>query len=307
MENKMKVAVLYGGLSKEREVSLRSGAAVINALQNKGYAVTGIDCADKTWIKTIEEAKVDRAFLALHGKFGEDGAIQGALEWLKIPYTGCGVFSSALCFNKQATKSVLQNIGITMPQGTVYSTAQAVDDFVAAFKMNYPVIVKPNTEGSSIGLGRAANAQELTEALKKASAFDHDILIEELIEGREVTSSVLNGKALPLIEVRPKSGVYDYLSKYTKGMTDYLAPAPLDEAISRQIGFESEKIVRELGCEGAVRIDYMLNRHLKPYFLEVNTIPGMTETSLLPKAAGCVGLSFEELCEQILQAARLKI
>ncbi len=303
----MKVAVLYGGLSKERDVSLRSGAAVVKALQANGHEVLAIDCADQTWMKTIENGNVERAFLALHGKFGEDGAIQGALEWLKIPYTGCGVFASALCFNKYATKQLLKKVGVGMPLDAVYLTSQPVDDFVAGFNMKFPVIVKPNTEGSSIGLGRASNKDELTEALKKASAFDREIIVEEFISGREVTSAVLNGKALPLIEVRPKSGVYDYQSKYTKGMTEYLAPAPLEAVVSDKIAAESEKIVRELGCEGAVRIDYMLNQELEPHFLEVNTIPGMTETSLLPKAAGCVGLSFEDLCEAILKTARLKI
>lgn len=304
-----KVAVLMGGLSKEREVSLRSGKAVAGALRKKGHDVTEID-ADARVIDKLKTAKPEAAFIALHGKFGEDGTIQGILEWLRIPYTSPSVSTSALCHDKVWTKSVLRSLSLRLSPEMVFRRHDDVDLWLKKFDMaplEFPVIVKPSCEGSSIGIRRVYKRGDLKGALREGIVSDEVLLVEELIEGREITVGILNGKALPIVEVRPKSGFYDFKSKYTPGQTEYLVPAPLDDLFREELQASCEHIYSFLKLEGAVRMDFMLNEKGESYFLEVNTIPGMTETSLLPKAAACAGLSFEDLCEEILKDARLKI
>lgn len=302
----MKVAVLMGGFSKEREISLRSGQAVSAALKQRGYEVFSVDAGEDLPEK-LKLIKPDAAFIALHGKYGEDGCVQGMLEWLKIPYTGCGVTSSSVCFDKILTKEWLRPWNIQMPEQGIYQKNQDPNEWLKKQELEFPVVVKPNTEGSTLGMSRVFCKEELLPALALALQFDSSILVEKCIQGRELTVGVLNGKALPLVEVVPQGGFYDYKAKYTKGLTEYHVPAHLSLDLTTKIQQTSETINRILKCEGAVRMDYMLASDNHFYFLEVNTLPGMTETSLLPKAAHAANMEFDELCDQILKSACLKV
>ncbi len=287
-----KIAVLMGGSSSEREVSLRSGKAVLTALQSKGLdAVSVVLSTDTTeWFEQIRETKADIAFIALHGTYGEDGCIQGMLETMQIPYTGSKTLASSLCMNKRLTKSVLEHHGIKTPKPVL---------MINGVPQTFPVFVKPVAEGSSVGLHlvksdaewRALNIQDLSKWL-----------VEECVTGAEVAAGVLNGEPLPVVEIAPKSGMYDFESKYTKGATDYYCPARLPEEKLNQCMAIAKQAVEILGCEGAPRVDLIVPEHGEPVLLEVNTIPGMTETSLLPKAAAQMGISFKRLCVEILLA-----
>ena len=302
----MRVVVLKGGKSREREVSLRSGAAVAKALRAKGHEVTEIDPQGENLVARLSSPRPEAVFIALHGHYGEDGCLQGLLEWLEIPYTGSSPFSSALCFDKLASKKWVASDGILTPRCIPLKRSDPLQEWLKKFSLPLPVIVKPNREGSSYGVFRIFKKEELSKKMTEALAFDSTVLVEEYIEGREVTVGVLNGRPLPVVEVVPKGGFYDYESKYTVGKTDYFVPAKLPESVTAALKELGEKICRSLQCEGGVRVDFMLDKSLKPYFLEVNTIPGMTETSLLPKAAACEGSGFEDLCETILSSAGLK-
>lgn len=302
----MKVAVLMGGISKEREISFRSGKAIAAALKKKGHKVVEIDVKGEVVIKELKSLNPKAAFIALHGKFGEDGAIQEILEELKIPYTGPSVSASALCFDKLAAKEYLKKRGFLTPDHEIYRRDQNIDDWVKNYKLGFPAIVKPNTEGSTIGMTRIWKQEELTGAIEEALKFDNLILVERYIEGREITVGVHNGRTFPIVEVVPKSGFYDYEAKYTKGMTEYIVPTKISKELSKKVQKISENICQILKCEGSVRVDFMISKEGDPFFLEVNTIPGMTETSLLPKAAAACGLSFEDLCDEMVKAVRLK-
>lgn len=295
-----------GGLSSEREISLKSGKAVAEALRRKGHEVVELDVSREV-VSQLKSAKVEAAYLALHGKYGEDGTIQGILEWLQIPYTGSSVLASAICYDKVATKEFLAHSGIQTPEYQIYRKTDSAGEWIKNCSLEFPLIVKPAREGSTIGIARAFNKDELKVALNEALRFDSLILVERYIQGREITVGVYQGKALPIVEVIPKSGFYDYESKYTQGKTEYIVPASFSKEETERIQKQSEKIYVSLQCEGGVRVDYMVSNTKEFYFLEVNTIPGMTETSLLPKAAKAVGISFDDLCDSILRAARLKI
>ena len=304
----MKVGILLGGLSKEREISLRTGNAVLSALKKKGYDCVAIDC-DQTLPQQILAAKIDTAFIALHGPLGEDGCVQGLLEWMKIPYTGSGVLASALAMDKAVLNRISRDLEFLMPVEAIFDARfESIPDFVSRFQDPFPVIVKPSREGSTINITIVKEKKELQAALEVALKSDVKILVEEFIHGKEVTVAVLNGKVLPSIEIAPKSGFYDYASKYTKGMTEYILPARLSERCLSKLGQISETIYKTIDCAGVIRVDFIVTApDEKPYFLEVNTIPGLTETSLVPKAAAHVGMSFENLCEAILKSASLKI
>lgn len=303
----MNVVVLKGGISKEREVSLRSGSAVEDALARRGHTVSSLDPQDFSFVQKLEALKPDAVFIALHGRYGEDGAVQGVLEWMGIPYTGSSVAASALCFDKRATKDVVGTHGVVTPDYEVYTPLDIFSDWKKKSALTLPVVVKPNTEGSSIGISRVTEAAQLEPALKEALRYDPLVLVETLIVGREVTVGVLEGQALTPVEVVPKSGFYDYQSKYTKGMTDYLVPARITPVQTALVQGVSEKIFRLLGLSGAVRADFIVTDEGVAHLLEVNTIPGMTETSLLPKAAAYEGMGFDELCDRILKSANLKL
>ncbi len=290
-----RIAVLMGGCSSEREISLRSGQAVAAALQSKGLDVAAVDLATDSalWVEQIKAVEADIAFIALHGTYGEDGCIQGLLETMKLPYTGSDVLASALCMNKKLTKALIQQQGVTAP-----ITAEMVN----GKPQSYPVFVKPVAEGSSVGLHYVADEQAW-QALGLADI--NNWLVEACVSGMEIAVSVLNGKALSIVEIAPKSGMYDYASKYTKGATEYYCPARLSAEKTAQCQAIAEKVIKILGCKGAPRVDLIVPEAGDPVVLEVNTIPGMTETSLLPKAAAEAGIDFPELCVKILEAVNI--
>ena len=296
------IAVLQGGMSAEREVSLRTGAAAASALMARGYRIVSID-ADRDLPRRLIDEKIDIAFICLHGRNGEDGRVQGLLELLQIPYTGSGVLASSLMIDKVATKEALLYHRFVTPDFRVIRRGESVEAFVATV-VNGPKVVKPSREGSTIGISVAHNQDALRAGLEQAMALDRTVVVEEFVDGAELTVSVLNGRALPIIQIVPRGGFYDYRAKYTAGQTEYLLPAPIADDLTSEIQSVSEQIYRALGCRGAVRVDYML-KEKSFYCLEVNTIPGMTETSLLPKAAQAAGLTFGDLVEQILLDADL--
>jgi len=306
LKNK-KIAVLLGGLSKEREVSLRSGKAVANALRAKGYAAVEIDM-DRDVAERLKAEKIEVAFLALHGRYGEDGAVQGLLEIVGIPYTGSGPLSSAIGMDKELTKRLVVPEGIRTPEWKVVHRDAA--GTMRESPLRLPVVIKPNREGSTIGISIVREEGSFQAALQDAARLDETILIEQFIQGTEVTVSVVNGQALPIVEIVPKSGFYDYTSKYTKGMTDYIVPARIADDVRDRLQKNSERIWKLLTLAGFARMDFIIAEDSAgggDYFLEVNTIPGMTETSLVPKAAAAAGISFEDLCEEILKGASLKL
>ncbi|MBN2706783.1 MAG: D-alanine--D-alanine ligase [Deltaproteobacteria bacterium] len=297
-----KVGVLYGGLSAEREVSLKSGKAVGLALQESGYLVTLID-VDRQVCARLIESQVDVVFIALHGTYGEDGTIQGILEYLKIPYTGPGVMASSIAMHKVMSKRVLLSYEIPTPD---YTVPVAGETAIAVPPGGYPLVVKPVAEGSSLGMSIVTGAEQLPRALAEARRFSPQVMIESYIPGLELTASVLGGEALPLIEIRARGGVYDFRAKYTKGYSEYLVPAPIAPEIGRKVQALARTSARVLGCtRGAVRVDFRLDMENNPYVIEVNTVPGMTETSLLPQAAEAAGISFTALIDRILQGAGL--
>jgi len=286
------IGVLMGGSSSEREISLRSGSAVSAALKRSGINVTEIDLNHR-WPEQIQNAGIDAAFIALHGTLGEDGAIQGLLEIMGIPYTGSGITASALCMNKQLSKSVLEKAGIKTPIEITLSSDGP---------LRYPVIVKPVAEGSSVGLHFVNNLEEWSAlGINNIAGW----MAEMPAKGPEVHVSTLNGRALPPVEIVPKSGVYDYESKYTTGATEYFCPARIPAEMLRLCMQRAEEAVEATGCSGAPRVDMIVADGGEPVILEINTIPGMTETSLLPKAAAHAGISFDELCCKILASATL--
>lgn len=301
---KKKIGVLMGGLSREREISLRSGRAVLAALRARGYDAVEIDVGRDVPEKLLKE-KVEAAFVALHGRYGEDGVIQGLLEIMQIPYTGSGPLPSAIGIDKDLTKKLAAEAGIRTPKWKAISK----DDVGAqqAAPLPLPVIIKPNREGSTIGMSIVREPKEFRPALEEAARYDGVILIEQFISGTEVTVGIVNGKALPTLEIVPKGGFYDYASKYTKGMTEYIIPARISEEARRRVSEATEKVFSLMKLSGVARMDFIVDKSGDDYFLEVNTIPGMTETSLVPKAAAAAGLSFEDLCEEILKGASLKV
>lgn len=296
-----KIGVLMGGLSREREISLKSGHAVASALRNCGYEVVEIDAGRDVALK-LTEAKIELAVVMLHGRWGEDGTIQGMLEILGIPYTGSSPLASAICINKDFTKQLVREAGVRTPDWKVVRRSDI--ETLRESPLPLPLIVKPNREGSTLGVSIVRTAVDFRAALQEAGRYDDVILVEQYIQGREVTVGILEGRALPVLEIVPKSGFYDFTSKYTKGMTEYIVPAPIPTEKAEELVRLSEKIFRLLGCGGMARADFILAD--SPYFLEINTIPGMTETSLVPKAAAAAGISFEEFSEKIIQGASLK-
>ncbi len=296
------IVVLMGGLSAEREVSLRTGAAVLQALKRLGHPVFSIDVA-RDLPSRLTWQQASRVFIALHGRYGEDGTVQGLLEMMQLPYTGSGVLASSMAMDKVVTKKLLVYHQQPTPEFTVLTAADLEHDLLPECPP-LPVVVKPAREGSTIGITLVRKPEQLREALLEALRHDKVVLVEEFIAGREVTVGVLDGEALPIIEVVPKSGFYDYQAKYTAGCTEYLLPAPLDQAVYSQLQRVAVEVFHILGCSGAARVDFMV-RNQDIFCLEVNTIPGMTETSLLPKAAAAAGISFDQLVERILAGTGL--
>ncbi len=299
---KRTIAVLMGGLSAERNISFKTGRAVLKSLLESGYDAVAVDVGHDL-PRQLLAAETELAFICLHGRYGEDGTVQGLLEMMKIPYSGSGVMSSSMAMDKVITKQILLYHEISTPGFVVY---RAGDDWAAVLERcrHFPLVVKPAREGSTIGVSIVHDIIALEAGLTEALRHDDLILIEDFIQGAEVTVSVLNGEPLPIIEIVPKSGFYDYESKYTPGQTEYLLPAPLDAVIYNRLQEVSVAACRALSCRGAARVDFMV-REREFFCLEVNTIPGMTETSLLPKAAAEAGVCFNELVIQILEDAGL--
>lgn len=311
-----RVAVIMGGVSAEREVSLRSGAAVAAALRELGYRVLEVDLGPSALEQlTALRSEVDAAFLALHGRLGEDGTVQGALELLGVPYTGSGVLASALAMDKRMSKRIFRSEGIPVAEDVTITAADVrgaglrrVAEGIA-LDLGFPCMVKPAGEGSTLGSSRASNTEELEEALREALGYDEVVLVERYIRGRELTVGLLGEEpeTLPVLEIVASKGVYDYECKYTKGMTEYLVPAPIPDKLAAELQRLAVKAHRALGCEGVSRVDFMVDGEGRAYCLEVNTLPGMTELSLVPKAAAAAGYSFKEMVERILRTARLKV
>jgi len=297
--NKLKIALLYGGSSSEREISIKSGKAVENALKKLGFQYSVFDPAEgKDFIKKITDYNPDLAFIALHGKIGEDGTIQGVLEFLGIKYTGSDLKTSAICMDKSLTKDILKAEGITVPEGYTIQNLDQINDL----RLGYPVVVKPNSEGSSIGVKIVENEDQLGKAVGEILKIDSKVIIERFIKGREITVGILNGEPLDIIEIKVKEGFYDYYNKYISQETEYICPAEIESSLYRKIQNTALKIYNILGCKGVARVDFILDKD-KPYFLEVNTIPGLTDHSLIPKAAAVKGINFESLILKIIEGA----
>lgn len=293
-----KIAVLMGGTSSEREISLKSGEAVLKSLQQSGYNAIGIDANHGIAGRLTAEA-IEVAYIALHGRHGEDGTIQGLLEVLGIPYTGSGVLASALAMDKGISKFVLDNLEIPTPRYTVCLAG-------LTFSFPYPFIVKPAHEGSTIGINIVKKEGEVHKALTDAFRYDKKVLIEKYLSGREITVGIVNGEPLPIVEVKPSSGFYDYTAKYTKGMTEYLVPADLPPEIALRASEIALEVWSAFEMAGCARIDMIVHNDV-PYVIDINTSPGMTETSLVPKAWACLGRTFDQLVETILMEATLKV
>jgi D-alanine-D-alanine ligase len=311
---KRRVGVLMGGTSAEREISLKTGEGVARALEARGHDVARVVLGGSNgqpFDVTLRAAEIDTAFLALHGRGGEDGCIQGMLELMGIPYTGSSVLASALAMDKLKAKEMFRLHNVPTPPYYVATEQDlGADERDAALEelhgsFGFPVIVKPRSEGSSIGLAKAGNVRELRSAVEAALEHDRCALVERFIKATEVHVGILDGRVLGCIEVAPKSGMYDYASKYTAGATDYIIPPRIAPTRTRGVMNLAERAVRALGCTGAVRVDLLVTEGENEYVLEVNTLPGMTPTSLLPKIADHAGIDYGSLCEMILDGATL--
>ena len=297
-----KVAVLMGGRSAERAVSLKSGERVLGALKKKGIDAHAFDPNERGLGALIQE-RFDRVFIVLHGRYGEDGTIQGALELVGIPYTGSGVLGSALAMDKWRSKLDWQGSGLPTPHCELLTRES--DLHGVATRLGLPLMVKPANEGSSIGMTKVKSARDLPEAYALAANYDRVVIAEAFVDGVELTVGVLGDTALPPIELETPREFYDYEAKYSAGDTRYIIPCGLPPDAERIIQDEALRAFRILGCSGWGRVDLMLDRTGRPYFLEVNTCPGMTDHSLVPMAARHAGLSFEDLCLRILELAQL--
>ncbi|MBE7703575.1 MAG: D-alanine--D-alanine ligase [Cyanobacteria bacterium SIG28] len=304
IQKNSKIAVLCGGMSSEREISLRSGKNVLSALHRLGYVNAQIVDVTENFMNDIKGFEF--AYNTLHGKYGEDGCIQGVLEILKIPYTGCGVMASAICMNKEYTKKVMSTAGLPLIT-SVYLLAH--DDAKEKVKdLHYPLMIKPVSEGSSFGMNKVNNEEELLKAVEEARKYNSEILIEEYLVGVAATVGVLekNGKpfATEILELRPKNEWYDYEAKYTKGMTEFILPAELSPEMTEKVKYNAVKAFQVCGCSGVSRVDFLIVNDI-PYILEINTNPGMTDTSDLPAQAEVCGIDYDSLVEMVLKSVGL--
>ena len=307
VDKEAKIAVLCGGMSSEAEVSRRSGSGCYEALKRLGYKNAELVEVDKDIANTLKNGKYDYAYNALHGKYGEDGCIQGVLEILRIPYSGCGVMSSAICMNKEFTKRILStNPDIIMAKSAFVKKG---DDIYEKTKdLKYPLFVKPVSEGSSFGMTKVDKSEDLEIAYKTAREYNDDVLIEEFIDGFFVTVGVLecNGEpfATEILEIRPKNEWYDYEAKYSSGMSDFIVPANLPKDVTKHVKDVAVKAFKTAGCSGVARIDFMMKEDI-PYLLEINTSPGMTVVSDLPAQAAAMDITYDELVQLILNSVGL--
>lgn len=309
------IGVLCGGISSEREISLRSGKNCFNALLRLGYKNTVfIDIKSIEDIFSLTKKEIQIAFLTTHGKFGEDGAIQGILEWLKIPYTGSSILGSSVSMDKWITKQIAQNLNILTPKGHLITkenknSTNLKHAWKELSKTGNALFIKPKDDGSSVNVFKVKSLNELEEKVKKINFKESDFIFEEFIPGREITVSIIetnNGlKVLPVLELKPKNEFYDYESKYTKGMTDFILPSKIETSCLKKIESASINIFSTIGCSSFGRVDYMLDPSNNFYLLEINSLPGMTDTSDLPAQAKAAGIEYDKLVEIILKTARL--
>lgn len=322
----MKVILLAGGASPEREISLRSAKSIYKALIELNHEVWCVDPAlGKNQTETIEEffnpefnkekisvknyletftldvfKKVDIVFIILHGKWGEDGTVQSILDLMNVKYTGSGVLGSAIGIDKYISKMIVRNFGVSTPKGIILNKNEKISWEKIKTEIGLPCIFKPNDQGSTIGFSMINDENDLEKAFSEARKYSDTILIEEYIHGREITVSILGGEALPIVEVKPKHQLYDYECKYTKGMTEYFCPANIDSDLTNLIKEKALTAFSACKCEVFGRVDFILDRNNVPYFLEINTLPGMTDLSLVPMAARAAGISFNELVQKII-------
>jgi D-alanine-D-alanine ligase len=297
-----KVAVLLGGKSAEREVSLKSGGMVLKALRSKGVDAHPFDPKERDVLDLAKE-RFDRVFIALHGRFGEDGTLQGVLEWLGIPYTGSGVLASALAMDKLRTKRLWAAEGL--PTAPYEVLGKDTNLRAAAKRLGTPLFVKPASEGSSVGMSKVRKAADLEEAYALAVNYDPVVLAEKFIDGPELTVAILGERVLPIIRIETPREFYDYEAKYLADDTRYLIPCGLAAKKEKEIQALCLRAFRSLGCRGWGRVDLMLDKRGRPFLLEVNTAPGMTDHSLVPMAAKAVGIPYEDLCVKILEGAHV--
>ncbi len=295
-----KVAVLYGGLSSEREVSLKSGAAVLAALRGRGIDAHGI-AVDRDLMARLSRDGYDRVFIALHGKYGEDGIVQGLMEWLGLRYTGSGVLASALGMDKLRSKFVMKASGLPVADHVVLRTP--ADFAVAEAQLGFPAVVKPSRQGSSIGIGKVRQRSDWEPSWQEASRHDAVVFAEAFIDGAELTVAILDGAALPVIRLETPREFYDYEAKYLADSTSYHCPSGIDRSVELRVIDCAKRAFDAIGAHGWGRVDLMLDRNGNPYVLEVNTVPGMTDHSLVPMAARAAGIDFPELCCRILDSA----
>ena len=308
IDKNSKIAVLCGGMSSEAEISRRSGKGCFDALQRLGYKNSELVEVDENIAQKLKEGKYDYAYNVLHGKYGEDGCIQGILEILKIPYTGCGVMSSAICMNKEYTKRILASCpDIPLAKSAFVRKGENVMEKTKDLK--FPVFTKPVSEGSSFGMTKVNSIEDLKAAYEEAVKYNDDVLIEEFIEGAFVTVGVLeqDGKnfATEILEIRPKNEWYDYEAKYTPGMSEFVLPAELDAELTKKVKDIAVKSHETAGCRGVSRVDFMVSKEGIPYVIEINTSPGMTATSDLPAQSKVMGISYDNLVQIILNGAGL--
>ena len=299
-----RVGVLLGGLSSEREISLRTGEAVLAALTARGHAAVPI-YVDRDVDVALRQERIDAAFIALHGRGGEDGCVQGLLELLGIPYTGSGVLASALAMHKGKAKELFRLHNLPTPAYYTLTAAEAHDAHDIHGDFGFPCVVKPIREGSSVGVSICRTPDELAPAIERALCFDDELLVERFISGQEVSVAIVGDRALGAVEIAPRDGFYDYGNKYTRGATDYYVPPRLSPERYRGVLVQALRAHTALGCRGATRVDAIVSESGNEFILEVNTVPGLTPTSLVPKIADAAGISFGELCEMMLAGAAL--
>ena len=304
-----KIVVVMGGPSSEAEVSRRTGAAIVSALESKGYAVEGMELDPPNFAEAIRKSDCAIVFNALHGRYGEDGVLQGTLDMLGIPYTGSGVLAAAVTMDKVMSKRVFLGAGISTPRSETFHRFEFDRELPLRIRKAFslPVVIKASSQGSSIGVAIVEREEELEAALKDAFRYDEEVLVEEFIRGKELTVAVWGdareAQAFPVIEITTISGRYDDASKYTKGASTHIIPARIPLDVTERVQKLAVDAFRACGCRGVARADMMLGEDMTPYVIEINSMPGMTETSLVPDAGRAMGVEFPELCEKILEMA----
>ncbi|MFA6216325.1 MAG: D-alanine--D-alanine ligase [Candidatus Omnitrophota bacterium] len=305
-----RIGILMGGPSTEREISLKSGKAVYESLSKEGCSVVPIDIVSDDIpanARLLKLEHLDCIFLALHGHFGEDGILQGLLDNLKIPYTGSGAIASRLAMDKIASREIFDAHGLATPRYVALDQGLSAASLQRISELRLPLVVKPATHGSSIGLSIVDRREDLEKAIEFAFSYDSHVLVDEYIHGKELTVAILDNKALPVIEIIPTHRFFDFEAKYKPGLTQYRVPAQIDESLVHKVQDVALSAHNLLGCYGCSRVDIILTEDHIPFVLEVNTIPGLTETSLLPKAAWLTGMGFNQLCTRLLELAYEKV